>query len=311
MKTQNMSSKNLLGGKKVLFIGNSYTYYGKTVTAASQETDTSKMSDRFNDKGYFYNICLLNGANVDVTNWTWGGHMLNDIFGDFCAANRGHDGHNHFADLKSLCDMYFDYVVIQPGSGESIDLICSQIKYIRSVFCEVNPDVKFVYSVPHQYYLRRNENDNVIISSIDDVVNEYDLILADWGRIVGNIVSGESKVEGSALDYNKNTFVISKSAVDGHHENLIVGYITSQTIYSAITGSPAYGQDYSFCTDSQLNSHFDVDKFIDTYYIYDNISHEESGGKITGNGLTNFPEVFRSETDMRGIQKLIDQMLNK
>ena len=45
------------------------------------------------------------------------------------------------------------------------------------------------------------------------------------------------------------------------------------------------------------------------YYTYDNISPAESETKLTGDDLTNFPEVFASKADMTGIQKLIDEYL--
>ena len=306
IKPFNIVAKNPLDGKKFLFIGNSFTYYGKTVTAASQETDTSKMSARFNDKGYFYNICSLNGAEVNVTNWTWGGHNLMDTFGGSCGANRGHDGHDHLADLRSLSDMKYDYVMIQPGSTntqEETDMIDT----VMDIFKSANSDVKFVYVIPWRFY---DQSYNLLLEKADEL-KDKGVIIADWGRIVYDIINGTVSVPGATQEYNKNTFTVSKSSADGYHPNMLTGYITSQTVYSAITRSPAYGQDYSFCTNADLNSHFDVADFLDTYYTYDNISPEGSSVEIIGDDLTTFPEVFKSESDMRGIQKLIDQYLNK
>ena len=46
---------NVLDGKKVIFIGNSHTYYGKTVLEKKQSVLTQ--AARSNDQGYFYQIC--------------------------------------------------------------------------------------------------------------------------------------------------------------------------------------------------------------------------------------------------------------
>ena len=73
--------------------------------------------------------------------------------------------------------------------------------------------------------------------------------------------------------------------------------------YCAITGEAAVGQTYSFCNDAMLrpssnSKFFNFDKFIETYYTY-------------GGATTNYPEVFASEADMLGLQKLIDEHLAK
>ena len=103
-------------------------------------------------------------------------------------------------------------------------------------------------------------------------------------------------MEGATQEYNKNTFVIRKSKSDGYHPSMLTGYMASQTLYCALTGESAVGQDYSFCGDKNINSAFNFDKFIADYYTYDGAT-------------TNFPAVFASKTDMAGIQKLIDKYL--
>ena len=67
-----------LNGKKILIIGNSYVYYGRSVI--HKGTSVKDQASRSNDKGFFYQLCKLNGYDVSVTNWTFGGHGL----GDFC-----------------------------------------------------------------------------------------------------------------------------------------------------------------------------------------------------------------------------------
>ena len=80
-------------------------------------------------------------------------------------------------------------------------------------------------------------------------------------------------------------------------------------IYSLITGEEAFGEDYAFYTDASLGGNFNLETVLKNYYTYDNISPDESETKLTGDDLTNFPEIFASKTDMAGIQKLIDEYL--
>ena len=46
---------HVLDGKKVIFIGNSFTYYGNAVITNARSA--LKQSQRINNKGYFYQIC--------------------------------------------------------------------------------------------------------------------------------------------------------------------------------------------------------------------------------------------------------------
>lgn len=318
MKQQNIVAKNPLDGKKFIFIGNSFTYYGKTVDGESQSVDRSVMASRFNDMGYFYNLCKLNGADVSVTNWTWGGHSLTHMFSGSCSANRGHDGHDHLADLRALSDMNYDYVIVQPGSGKDWQVLRQQIELVQSVFKETNPDTKFVLSAHHSYYNNRVEGQlelvedkDAITAELKEIANENNMTYVNWGEIVNDIMHGYAKVENSKIPYSQNTFIVTKSKDDGYHENMLTGYITTQAVYSAITGTKAYGQEYSFCTDTNVNSHFSVSAYLDKYYTYDNVSPSGSATKLSGDDLTTFPEVFKSESDMRGIQKLIDAYLGR
>ncbi len=302
-------SSHILDGKKVILIGNSFTYYGKTVIDKWNNVDDATMQERFDDKGYFYQLCRQNGADVSVTNWTWGGHTLGDTFGGNCKADRGHDGHDHLSDLKRLCDMNYDYVVIQPGSGDTDDTARESIKQIQDLFKSVNSNVKFIYNIHPRYYLRGTDNDKILLAGVENTAKELGLTVANWGVIVNDIINGTAVVEGSELEYNKNTFIITKSKSDGYHPNMLSGYITTQVLYSTITGQKAEGEDYSFCTDETVHPKFSLQKYLDDYYKYDNISAKDSETKLTGDELTTFPEVFASSADMLGIQKIIDSYL--
>lgn len=285
-----------LDGKKIIFIGNSYTYYGQTVLY--KELKYLRQDQRVNDKGYFYQLCLANGENVNVTNWTFGGHFLGDLFSGNCAANRGCDGTDH---KSYITDREYDYVVIQPTywelKGESST---EYIDMIMEFFRVGNQNTKFIIFVPYSLYGSISHDPGKIDTETLNGLKDYadkGVTIVDWGGLVMDIVDGKVTVSGSNLDYNQNTFVISKSKNDGYHPNMLSGYIMSLMTYCAITGSSPSNQTYDFCNNSSLNTTskdylYSFDNFIEKYYTYKGAT-------------TNFPEVFASDTDMVSIQALI------
>jgi hypothetical protein len=278
--------EHMLNGKKILFIGNSYTYYGKTVLEKNQTVLTQEA--RSNDQGFFYQLCKANGANVSVTNWTFGGHDFVDLF-ENCTANRGCDGVDH---KSYLTDRSFDYVIMQQGSGSANDSqFMARIESVMQIFKDANPNVKFVFLVQTDVH-NKNYSWKPLIKQFD----EKNVTVVDWGSLVCDIINGVVAVPGAAQTYNKNSFIVCRNASDGYHPNMLTGYITTLMTYCAIPGENAVGQTYAFCNDSTLNTAFDFNKFIGTYYTYNNAK-------------TNFPAVFSSESDMKGIQQLIDQYL--
>ena len=278
--------KNELDGKKVLFIGNSYTYYGKVVLEKKQTVLDQTARD--DDHGYFYHLCKANGKTVEVTNWTFGGHHFADLFGT-CDADRGCNGVDH---SSFLIDRNFDYVVMQQGSGSRNDVeAMSRVDAVMEMFREENPDVKFVFLVQTDVH-----NKSYWWKSEIKTLEEKGVIVVDWGALVCDIINGVTTVPGATEEYNKNSFIVCKSASDGYHPNMLTGYITALMTYCAITGESAVGQSYAFCGDTTVQSAFNFNKFISTYYTYDGAT-------------TNFDRIFASESDMRGIQQLIDTYL--
>ena len=286
LKPAKIESAKSIDGKKFLFIGNSFTYYGKCVLNKSDLT----LDARAKDKGYFYQLCKENGAEVSVTNWTFGGHTLADTFRGSCAANRGHDGYDH---LAQLTDRYYDYVMIQPGSKED-GTFMEDAKYIMDIFRKENPNVKFFCLVP------RFAHTTPLPEILNNLKNleAMGVAIVDWPELVSDIIDGNTVIPDSDITYNKNTFIISKSVSDGYHPNMLTGYITALMTYSAVTGEFAKGQPYEFCTDTSVNAEFSVDRYLSNYYTY-------------GDTSTTFPDVFKSEHDMLEIQKLIDKYLKQ
>ncbi len=290
---------------KIIFIGNSLTYYGGTVLDGTQNTTATYLQKRFGDTGYFYQMAKQNNMEMHVTNWTWGGHGIDDIFGTSCAADRGHDGHNHYADLLNYSNMKYDYVVLQPTNRTCItgDVFEEQIGMIKDAFKTKSPNAKYFALIPTTYYVGDTDAKKAFRNSFPEVQAETGVKILPWGKLVNELINGTAVVENATQTYNKNSFIVSTTQADGYHPNQLTGYITTQYVFSTITGKKAEGERYAFCTDSTINASFSVSSFLSKYYKYDNIS---SAGTLKGDALTTYPEILSSPTDMLGIQKLID-----
>ena len=276
-------AKELLDGKKIIFIGNSFTYYGKCVLTKGR--DILDQESRMNDQGYFYQICKANGIDVNVTNFTFGSHQLKDFYSSGC--NRGHDGLNHF---DYISDFNYDYVVLQNGSKvlKHADIL-SECQPIMQRFQQANPNVKFVFLVHHRTF----QDNYTWVGGIKELA-DAGVIVVDWGTLVCDIINGDTQVPGATQEYDFNSFVISQSKNDGYHQNMLSGYITALMTYCAITGESAQGQPYSFEDHSEFSTEA-LAEYRTKYYKY--------------NKKTNFDVILLSEPDMTGIQQLIDQYL--
>lgn len=273
-----------LDGKKVLFIGNSMTFHGNAVFRKSRTV--LELKSRRNDTGYFYQLAKTNGAEPQVTNWTWGGHALMDIFAKECTSARECKGLDH---LSNFTDYDYDYVFLQEGTKQNAEVV----KEVAEKFKAVNPDVEIFVLMPSYHYFADKDTSDYIAE-----LKEMGFTVIDWGRMVVDIANGEVEVTGAIEKYNKNSFVVALDETDGHHPNVLTGYITALMSYCAASGESAVGQDYAFCSDKKIAPEFDFDAYEKTYYVYDNAT-------------TNFPEIFASESDMKGIQQLADEYLVK
>lgn len=298
--TQNPPAEetHMLNGKKIIFIGDSFVYYGQVVLEKTQSVLSD--SKRKNDHGYFYQLCRAKGAEVSVTNFTFGGHGLASFCGEACNTEKDCAGVNHFSYLK---DRNYDYVVVsgERASSRTKEYLFENMDIIMNMFREVNPDVKFLYLVSsgaHNVSVAPSLPHN-ILNSLDEL-EAKGVTIVDWGKMVADIINGKVSVPGATLEYNKNTFIIDDSQKDGYHPNQLAGYIESLMLYCAITGESAVGQPYAFWNDTSLrqsgdkNHFFNPDKFIERYYEH---------------GPTNYDRVFESESDMLGLQQLIDGTL--
>ncbi len=268
-----------LDGKRFLFIGNSYVYYGNTVIAKDKSLVEQKY--RVNDTGYFYQLCRANGAEVSVTNWTFGGHKLGHLFGAPCTCKGSCYGVEH---EKYLDDPYYDYVIVSPGGGTASEAeIAQDFAYITDFFREANPDVKIVCLANEAPYRLSLPG----IYTHYKVLEEQGVIIAEWGKMLYDISNGYRTVEGMTHEVTRSSFFVD----DGYHPNPLTGYLTSLTLYCTLTGESAVGQTYAFCRDTSLGKRFDMAVFKSDYYK-----------TLT----TNFEEIMDTEADMRALQALVD-----
>ena len=275
-------------GKKVIFIGNSHTYYGRTVKASS----SNLLSSRNNDTGGFYQLCKQNGIDVKVTNWTFGSHGLSSLFGGQpCNINDSCGGVVH---LDELTDNNYDYVFITPGVASNYTSLPEHIETIHSFFKEGNPDVKVIILGNASVHGINAES-----KSYPDTPEKYKdfynqgYLIADWGYLVKNIIDGTETVEGATQAYNKKTFIVK----DNYHPNMLSGYITTLFAYCTITGEKAEGQPYMYFWNSSTAPQ-DVAEYVNKYYT-------------NGDSDTTFPEILKSASDIRGIQKLVDKYIEE
>ena len=300
-KTKPGSQAGALSGKKIIFVGCSYTYYGGTVRRT--EYNITSQEKRANDQGYFYQLCKANGAEISVMDWCYGGHSLTDLFGGSCKATSVCIGYDHLADIT---DRYYDYVVLQEIK-EPADWTAQQyadnVRSVMNVFREANPNVRFYYVIHDGVYA--NKYSQAWKDSVP-LIREEGAVIVDWGTLVWDIISGKAKVPGSEMEYNKNSFIVSNSASDGYHPNLLSGYLSALMTYCAITGETAVGQPYAFCTDGTMEDvYFDMEKYVKSYYKWDDKS------TAADERATSFIEIFHSEADMKGLQTLADEYLKQ
>ena len=283
-----LTGKEALQGKKVIFIGNSYTFCGYNVM--TKQNDVLTQEARSNDQGIFYQLCKQNGIDVEVTNWSFGSHSITDFFEGPCKVQRECYEQYHEYFLK---DPYFDYVVLQCNAEKSYNGNFMQLlKPTMDFFRKHNPNVQFIMHVPHMAY----ELDFPWTGDLKELTDNG-VRIANWGELIYDVVGGKTEVPGATQEYSFHSFVIHWSETDGFHQNMLAGYLTSLMVYCAITGESAVGQPWMFTNDTSVNPSFDWETIKAKHYSYD--------------PTTNFIEIFQSEADMHGLQQLADQYLAK
>lgn len=267
-----------LDGKRVLFVGDSFLFTGRAVLLNKEVTEEGRRYDT----GYFYQLCKAKGYEVAVTNWTYGGTGLATIMDSYIPLFKNYE---------------YDYVVLSGGrnSANTIGSLEKTLDRYIQVFRGANPNVKMFYLVTSGAH-----NISVKESFSMDVLNNLDRVEAkgitvlDWGKLVADVIRGETEVPGATQPYDKYSFVHNKSLSDGFHPNQLSGYIVSMYIYCAITGESAVGLPYDFWNRGDLHKQFEPVSYMSYGYAQ---------------GPSNYQEIFNSPSDMEGIQKLVDRYM--
>lgn len=290
-KYQAGSKADMLKNKKILMVGCSYTYYGNVVIRIDRTI--GDIEQRRNDLGYFYQLCKLQGAEVAVTNWCYGGHGYYNIFNESCEADRDCKGVNH---LANLTDYTYDYVVLQDiGWGSKYIGDENYIEYVKDLmkkFRDANPNVK-IYLSFQPAIIFQGAKTYAWRDTIKTLEDEAGLIVVDWGTLVYDIWKGTVKVPNSKFTYNKQSFIVSNSKEDGYHQNMLAGYLTALMLYCTITGETAVGQPFEFATDLSIHYSFNTRLYKRDYYKH-----------ITE---TNFDIIMEDAEEMRNLQILTDR----
>lgn len=280
-------SQGLLEGKKIIFIGNSHTYVGNVVSQVQNKEP--RLDARDHNAGLFYLLCKNRGSEVNVINWTFSSHGLSSIFGEACTVKGACQGLNH---TEYLTDRFYDYVVIQPGVGTNSEKsIAADIANVVEFFRAENPDVKFVLLGNTSVYgNNKNSTPYPGITSHYKVLAEEGFIIADWGKLVNDLIHGTVTPEGSSVTYNKSCFIIK----DGFHPNYLSGYIASVMTYCAITGESAA----NIPADMFQNSAMAISLDSHLTNSYDNPEYD-----------TNCKLILTNQAELERIHLLIDQYM--
>lgn len=272
--------------KKAIFIGNSFIYYGGCVytgkTWKQDETQSINYTARQDDRAYFYQICKQYGVDVSVTDATHGGRVL----ADFTPAGDGKKYPTAGIDLLGGYDLSSYTDVFISEAGYDTPTFLDDIKAVMSRF--TNPDVKFYYLIHNYTAFAKHMN----LYNAFPALCEMGVKIIPWGELVLDLWVGDAEIVDAECKYNKNSFIVNQSKIDGYHENPLSGYITAQMSFTAMTGISAEKTDLSFCSEV-LN----FEQYIAAHYGFEG-------------STTNFPEILASR-DMVQIKKYCDSYLNK
>ena len=266
-----------LDGKTVMMVGNSMLYYGNCTIINKQGEE---------DNGYFKQLTKLNGENTSVIDMCYPGKSLVYIY------------ENYLEGFSAEKRAEVDYVVLSEHSAGSEDLQ-RDVGNIMALF----PESTRFYFVCHPM-IYENDVRNVI-EKLEDL-RKMGVEIVNWGKLVYDIYTGETEVPYSLKAYARSTFlkdnvgykngsgaVKAGSEGDRKHPNLLSGYITALSLYTAMTNRSAVIQEYEFTNDKTIHKYYDYETFIAAHY----------NGVVT----TNFDEIFSSVYDMAGIQRLINE----
>lgn len=255
--------------KRIAFVGNSFTFYGKCVNVNAFDGL---------DDGYFYQIARSLGDDVTVTNFTWGG-------ASFWHKGSGFAQRMLYEKMKELHPAYYnnpeglpvedfyrqDAVVLQQ-SGDRIKETYEDARLIMSLFA---PETVFGFYITTYDAFHDFEPSFEAAERIRDGGGVY----IPLGHMVNDIIKGNATVKDSEFEYNKNSFIVCKEG-DGFHPNTLTGYLTALTVYYAFTERDITDAAYDFACGLDKEKHYTL-------------------------GETNHGEILCSDKELRSLKEQV------
>lgn len=255
--------------KRIAFVGNSFTFYGKCVNVNAFDGL---------DDGYFYQLARSLGDDVTVTNFTWGG-------ASFWHKGSGFAQRMLYEKMKELHPAYYnnpeglpvedfyrqDAVVLQQ-SGDRIKETYEDARLIMSLFA---PETVFGFYITTYDAFHDFEPSFEAAERIRDGGGVY----IPLGHMVNDIIKGNAIVKDSEFEYNKNSFIVCKEG-DGFHPNTLTGYLTALTVYYAFTERDITDAAYDFACGLDKEKHYTL-------------------------GETNHGEILCSDKELRSLKEQV------
>lgn len=263
---------------------NSMVYYGGFVKG------TGIVS---HDQGMFCKLMKAGGHDVNVYNCTQGGHYLRDFLADGCKlTEKACHGQDHMAGVP------FDKVdcIIISEAGTNTTDFMESVRGIAKRVSDKNPDVKKVY-INHVYSVYKKHNR--ILDNLKTLHDQDGFTIINCGQLAYDIYTGAVKVPGGSLSYKDRYTFCNHTSSDTYHPNPLMGYIMTQMLYCALTGENADYEDYA-------------NLIKGCYFAAGSVSYSSYYNKYYTTAATpTFMDVIDNPAEMKGIQQLIPQYINK
>ena len=261
--------------KRIAFVGNSFTFFGKCVDPNA--------FDKI-DNGYFYSLAKSFGDDVTVTNFTWGGASLwhkGEGFAERALYEKMKELHPAYYNNPQglpLDEFYRQDVVVLQQSGDRICQTYDDARLIMELFA---PDVKFGFYITTYDAFHNFEPSFTAAEMIRESGGAY----IPLGHLIDDIINGRVGVDGGELSYNKNSFVVCREG-DKFHPNTLTGYLTALCVYCAFTQKDMRDADHSFV--KAMNS--------EIFYTL---------------GESNHAQIIESSEEMRALKSLVLEYCKK
>ena len=231
--------------KRIAFVGNSFTFYGKCVNVNAFDGL---------DDGYFYQLAKSFGDNVTVTNFTWGGASFWHKGSGFAQRmlyermKELHPAYYNNPEGLPVEDFYRQDAVVLQQSGDRIQETYEDARLIMSLFA---PETVFGFYITTYDAFHNFEPSIEAAERIRDGGGVY----IPLGHLVNDIIKGNAIVKDSEFEYNKNSFIVCKEG-DGFHPNTLTGYLTALTVYYAFTERDITDAAYGFACGLDKEKHY-------------------------------------------------------